>query len=150
MINSRFTVAVHLLALLAAGRRRFPGSPVTSDMASESVNTNPVVVRRILGDLRRNGIVSSQPGPNGGWFMERAPEEITLRDVYRAVEDDQLFSMHHSTPNAQCFIGCHIQEALRVYFREAEEAMEAKLAERTIADVVGAVVACAQRGGRSA
>lgn len=139
MINSRFTVAVHLLALLSVKKERFPGVPVTSEMAAESVNTNPVVVRRILGGLRKAGLVSSQPGPAGGWFLERAPEDMTLRQVYRAVEDEPLFSMHHRPPSAKCMIGGHIQETLNCIFHEAEEAMEAKLEERTVADVVNTV-----------
>lgn len=142
MINSRFTVAVHLLTLLAGARERCPGVSLTSEMASESVNTNPVVVRRILGTLRKAGMVSSQPGPNGGWFLEREPEQITLRAVYRAVQDEALFSMHHRPPSSTCMVGRNIQQALNGFFREAEEAMEAKLAQKTIADVVQSVVAC--------
>ena len=145
MINSRFTVAVHLLALLAAGRQRFPGMPMTSEVAAESVNTNPVVVRRIMGTLRKAGLVSSHPGPNGGWFLEREPDRITLREVFRAVQEDQLFSMHHSKPNSQCVIGGYIQEALQVFFREAEAAMEEKLEGKTITDVLASVKACAHR-----
>jgi Rrf2 family protein len=150
MINSRFTVAVHLLALLAAGSKKFPGVPVTSEVAAESVNTNPVVVRRIMGNLRKAGLVSSQPGPNGGWFLEHAPEDITLRGVYRAVQDEQLFSMHHSKPNSNCLVGACIQGALQDYFQEAEAAMEEKLGQKTIADVLEKVRAIAQRQGRIA
>jgi Rrf2 family protein len=150
MINSRFTVAVHLLSLLAAGSKKFPGVPITSEVAAESVNTNPVVVRRIMGNLRKAGLVTSQPGPNGGWFLEREPESVTLREVYRAVQDEQLFSMHHSKPNSQCMVGGYIQEALQGYFHEAEAAMEAKLDQKTIADVLTKVRDCAHRQGRIA
>jgi Rrf2 family protein len=140
LINSRFAVAVHLLTLLTAGRRRFPGCPLTSESAAESVNTNPVVVRRILGSLRKVGMVSSQPGPSGGWFLERQPEQINLRDVYRAVKEDTLFSMHHRQPSSGCMIGANIQDVLQGFFADAEAAMEAELSEKTIADVVQAVM----------
>jgi Rrf2 family protein len=140
MINSRFTVAVHLLALLSVGRKRFSG-PLTSEMAAESVNTNPVVIRRILGDLRKAGIVSSQPGPSGGWFLEREPDQITLSDVYRAIETEQLFAMHHRKPNPSCLIGGYIQDALHGIYSEAEAAMQQKLGEKTLADVIQAVQA---------
>jgi Rrf2 family protein len=143
MINSRFTVAVHLLALLAWGTERCPGMPLTSEMAAASVNTNPVVVRRILGLLREAGLVTSQPGPTGGWFLARTPEQITLCDVYRAVEDEALFALHHRPPSRGCLVGAHIQRALGAFFQEAETAMEEKLAQRTITDVVRAVQACA-------
>ena len=144
MINSRFAVAVHLLTLMAFGKERFPGVPVTSEMAAESVNTNPVVVRRILGQLRKCGLVSSQPGPRGGWLLERDPGEITLDAVYRAVEDEQLFSFHHRTPNRLCEVGGNIQQTLDAVFREAEEAMADKLARRTVADMVEAIRANAR------
>ena len=136
MINSRFTVAVHLLALMSVGRERCAGTALTSEIAAESVNTNPVVVRRILGSLRKAGLVSSHPGPTGGWLLLREPGTITLGDVYRAVEDEALFSMHHRPPNSRCEVGRNIQYTLEGYFGEAERAMLDKLAERTIADVV--------------
>lgn len=145
MINSRFTVAVHVLALLGFGRERFPEKSVTSEFAAESVNTNPVVIRRILGSLREAGLVTSQPGPNGGWFLERDPEKITLRDVYQAVADEPLFSMHHRQPSASCVIGGNIQQALHTYFCEAEKAMEDKLSQKTVADVMNSVMACAEK-----
>jgi Rrf2 family protein len=144
MINSRFAVAVHLLSLLTVGRERFPRCALTSDAAAASVNTNPVVVRRIFGALRKANIVSSQPGPAGGWFLEREPEEISLRDVYCAVEEDSLFSLHHRAPSAGCVIGANIQEALHGFFSEAEEAMQCKLGEKSIADVVQVVMARVQ------
>jgi len=139
MINSRFTVAVHLLTLLSVARARDPEAPVTSEFAAESVSTNPVVVRRILGSMRMAGLVRSQPGPTGGWHLHREPDEISLRDVYRAVEDERLFSMHRQQPSADCPVGRNIQQALEGYFQEAEHAMEAKLGERTIADVAAEV-----------
>jgi Rrf2 family protein len=145
LINSRFTVAVHLLSLLTVGRERFPGVALTSELAAESVNTNPVVIRRILGCLRQVGLVSSQPGPNGGWFLEREPERITLRDVYRAVQDQTLFSMHHRPPSASCLIGRNIQDALEGFYDEAEAALEKNLAQKSIADVVETVLARAAR-----
>jgi Rrf2 family protein len=148
MINSRFAVAVHLLTLLAVGSKQRPGAPLTSECAGGSVNTNPVVIRRILGSLRKAGMVSSQPGPNGGWFLRREPAAITLHDVYAAVEEENLFSLHHRQPNAACPIGGHIQEALHAFFAEAEAAMAEKLGQKTIADVVGAIQVCAgERAG---
>jgi Rrf2 family protein len=139
MINSRFTVAVHVLTLLAMEREIDCKAALTSERASGSVNTNPVVVRRIMGSLRKAGIVRSQPGPSGGWFLQRDPGAISLRDVYCAMEDEQLFSMHHHEPNHACPVGRNIQHALDGVFREAESAMEARLAESTIADLVAEV-----------
>ena len=140
MINSRFAVAVHLLTLMGMGCAHKPGRPLTSEMAAESVNTNPVVIRRILGLLRHAGLVSSQPGPSGGWFLKLSPEEITLHDIYRAVEDERLFSLHHRRPNDSCLVGHNICDTLDEVFAEAESAMEDKLAERSVADVIAAIL----------
>ncbi|HEX8852924.1 MAG TPA: Rrf2 family transcriptional regulator, partial [Pyrinomonadaceae bacterium] len=79
--NSRFAVAVHALTLLAwAGEE-----PVKSEYLACSVNTNPVVIRRILCALARAGLVTSQTGASGGSRLARPAAEITLREVYRAV-----------------------------------------------------------------
>jgi DNA-binding IscR family transcriptional regulator len=77
--------------------------------------------------------------------LEHDPEQITLRDVYCAVEDEELFAMHHQPPSAGCMIGANIQEALEGFFREAEVAMLEKLGRRSVADVMAAVQLCAER-----
>src|SRR5574341_555129 len=132
--SSRFAVAVHTLAILAA--RDSEAISVTSKMIAESVNTNPVVIRRILGALRGAHLVASQPGTGGGWTLTRRPNEITLRHVYRAVEDAPLFAMPLRPPNAHCDIGRNIQEILDRYFTDAERAMEERLAAVTLAEVM--------------
>ncbi len=72
--NSRLSVAVHILALLALNK----GQPLTSDYIARSVNTNPVVIRRLLGRLRRIGLVRSQGGIGGGWDLVRGADLISL------------------------------------------------------------------------
>jgi hypothetical protein len=77
---------------------------LTSDQVAASVNTNPVVIRRSLGDLRRAGLVDVRHGAGAGWSLARAPQEITLLDVYDAVEQEPLFGMHHTEPNLECLV----------------------------------------------
>lgn len=134
-VNSRFAFANHILTLLALAE----DEPITSAYIAGSVNTNPVVIRRLLGNLREAGLVTSQPGTGGGWRLLRAPDGISLCEVYRAVEDDQLFGMHHRAPNNTCPVGRNIQQALGYVFSEAERALEQRLAELTIADVLRGV-----------
>lgn len=138
--SSRFAVAIHVLTLAMLARSETDGELVTSERMADSVNTNPVVIRRILGALRDAGLVASQPGPHGGWRLARPPERMTLLDVYRAVEDEPLFGMHHNPPSQSCVVGRHMGSVLSNVFREAEAAMERKLAEVTVAEVIDEVV----------
>lgn len=144
MISSRVAVAVHVLAYMAWKR----SEAQTSERIASSVNTNPVVVRRIVGALRNAGMVSVQPGVGGGATLARDPADISLLDVYRAVEDgDELFSLHPSEPSASCNVGGHIRDVLRPIFCAAHRAMEGVLGQVTIADVGQHVMARASLGG---
>src|SRR5947207_15784900 len=99
--NSRMTVAVHALAWMALARRQ--GHDVlTSDQVAASVNTNPVIIRRSLGDLRRAGLVHVRHGAGAGWSLGRAAEEISLLEVYDAVGHEHPFGLHHTEPNLEC------------------------------------------------
>ncbi len=137
MTNSRFTVAIHILTLLSLKG----DEPVTSEALAASVNTNPVVIRRVLGMLRRHYLVTSQGGNGGGWRLVGDPEAITLRDVYRIMEDETLFAFHHQTPNPACLVGRNIQHALIGRYTTAQRAMEEELAHTTVADVLHDVMA---------
>ncbi|MEU0587955.1 Rrf2 family transcriptional regulator [Streptomyces sp. NPDC006132] len=139
--SSRMTVATHTLTWMALVCPKRPDGIVTSDQIAASVNTNPVVIRRALGSLRDAGLVVSQRGQGAGWRLARAPESITLRDVYLAVEPDPLIALHPSTPNQQCPVGRGIPPALRGAYRRAEESMKAELAAVSIADVLRETVA---------
>ena len=133
MHNScRYTVAIHILALLAHGGP----DPLTSDYIGGSVNTNPVVIRRLLASLRAAGLVRSQGGPGGGWQLLKDPGVITLRDVLAAVEEASIFPLHHSAPNPCCPIGREIQALLAEPFRTAQAALERDLERTTIAGLV--------------
>ena len=130
-MNSRFAVAVHVLTLLEQSR----GEPVTSEYIAGSVNTNPSLVRRLLGMLARAGLTTSQLGTGGGALLARPADEITLLDVYRAVDDGAPFGMHRERPNPACPVGRNIQAALETRMDAAARAMEAELARTTVADV---------------
>ncbi len=130
--NSRFTVAVHILALLAANQN----SLLSSKYISNSVNTNPVVIRRILSVLAKAELVITQLGVDGGAKLGRTPEEISLLDVYQVIGQGDLFALHHNQPSAQCPCGRTIQPILKNVFQEAQTAMESILSKTSIADIV--------------
>jgi Rrf2 family protein len=129
--NQQFAVSIHILTLLAA----LPNQALTSEQIAESVNTHPVVIRRVLGQLRKPGLVESRSGVNGGWRLARAPEEIQLCGVYEALSQDALLGMHPH-PSADCPIGASIHPALEKVFGRAEQALHHALSGFTIADIL--------------
>ncbi len=136
MINSRFTVAIHVLCLLAHSR----GQAVTSEHIAGSVNTNPVVIRRLLAALREAGLVRSQGGTAGGWELVKDPRQTTLLEIYRMVKPGTVFALHNKEPNPRCPIGRNIQQRLRGYYQRVQEAMEKELSQISIAEVLGGVL----------
>jgi Rrf2 family protein len=146
--NNRFGVAVHVLALARVAMDEAAGVAITSERMAESVRAHPVHVRRVLGALREAGLVTSQPGPGGGWKLTRPPEAITLRDIYRAVEHEPLFGVPQQ-PSEDCPVSRCIPGVLASCFREAEAALEERLGQVTIADVIGAVRTAVDRAGYS-
>ena len=132
-LSTRTAVAVHILSLLDS----LADGPMSSDYIAASVNTNPAVIRRILGQLAKAGLVTSQLGTGGGALLARRGRDISLGDVYRAVEHGDLFTMHEA-PNPKCPIGRHINTILSAHFDHAEAAMLLELNATTIADVVRA------------
>jgi len=143
--SSRFIVATHILVSIA-GRRMLAGEDrvLKSDMLAASVNTNPVVIRRIIGSLRDAGLVESTSGPKGGTILAKAPENITLAQIYTAVDNGELFHMHYGGPNKQCGVGKNIQDSLFEILDQAKNAMTKTLASKTVGDIAENIM---QRSG---
>ena len=133
--SSRFATAVHILTLLAAEQ----DEAVTSNYVAGSVNTNPVVIRRLLRMLADAGLVNSIPGSTGGSRLARSPAKITLLDAYAAVESGELFGEHSQQPNPKCPVGRNIVDVLAPRMQAAEAAAAASLRKTTIADLIGEV-----------
>lgn len=133
--NSRLTIAVHALTWMALARRR-GRDLMTSDQIAASINVNPVIVRRSLGDLRRAELVDVRRGAGAGWSLARPAEDISLLAVYEAVESGPLFGMHHSEPNMDCPVGRGIRPALGHVYLRAQSALGRELARTSIADVL--------------
>lgn len=135
-ISSRFTVAVHILTLVSIQSNELS----TSEWIAESVNTNPVVIRRIMGRLKKAGLVEVRLG-TGGATLQKSLDDITLLDVYKAVEvvkEGELFKFHDS-PNPDCAVGAHIQVVLELILVSAQEAMEKVLEDITMAKLMTAL-----------
>jgi Rrf2 family protein len=129
--NQQFAVSCHILTILAANQE----NAVTSDTIAESVNTNPVVIRRIMSHLRQHGLVGSRSGASGGWRLLQPPSELSLGAVYKAVSHERVLSMHRH-PNPHCPIGGNIQAALDCAFDDAQTAMEKALDGYSVANIL--------------
>lgn len=134
--NTRFPVAIHILAFVT-----MKGSGTTSEAIAESVNTNPVVVRKLNARLKKAGLLTIYNGPAGGTELSRPPDQITLLDVFQAVRSDEdvLIFETPQHPNPECPIGGHVLEAIDGPFREAQQAMKNVLAQYTILDIVNSI-----------
>ena len=138
--NSRLTIAAHTLAWIGLYQRQ--GHEVaTSEQIAGSANTNPVVIRRLLGELRQAGLVESRRGIGAGWTLTRELKSITLLDVYDAIEPGPLFALHRAAPDEGCVIGHGIQPALQDVYAGIECTVRAELAKTTLEDVLQAVLA---------
>ena len=134
--NCRFAVAVHVCAVLTL-RRDDP--PATSDWIAKSVNTNPVVVRRLLSALGKAGLVQSQRGISGGSTLARDPAAITLLEISRAVDADEGPPLPQQEPNPACPVGANIRPILTDILGRAEAARERELHGITLADIAAAI-----------
>jgi Rrf2 family protein len=135
--SSRFIVAIHALSVLT----RFSGKgPVCSAHVAESVHTNPVVIRRLMTELEKAGLVRSVAGRSGGFELNRDPAKITLADIYFAVEDESVFRMHKTDPNSDCPVAAQLGRVLSTPLRAAECALHTSLAKTSIRDVATAIV----------
>ena len=132
-ISSRFTIALHVLACLDEFQGQYK---LTSDFLAGSVNVNPVVIRKVLGQLKSAGLVNVARGV-GGALIAKPLSEITFLDVYNAVEcveDGQLFHFHER-PNEACPIGRNIHTILDEKLQRIQNAMERELASITLEEV---------------
>jgi Rrf2 family protein len=139
--NSRFAVAVHVLTLMAWSGEE----PLKSEQVAESVNTNPVVIRRMLCELAEAGLVVSQTGSLGGSRLASDPAKTTLLDIYQALECGGVFSLHRQPPSRDCPVGVNIETVLGDVLLEVDSAVEAVLAKITIRDVVQRLKPCVSK-----
>lgn len=133
-ISSRFTIAVHVLICIETFKEDYK---VTSDFLASSVNVNPVVIRRLLQQLKKAGIVSVVRG-SGGTNIEKPLDELTLLDVYHAVdcvEEGELFHFHEN-PSPLCPVGKNIHGILDGRLEKIQNAMEKEMKSVTIQDVM--------------
>jgi Rrf2 family protein len=126
--NSRLSLALHSLGHMAGD----PGRMRTSAEIASHAGTNPVVVKRVLGRLRAAGLLIAERGHAGGWRLARAPEAITLADVYLALDERLAPQAEAAAP--RCVVEHALERRVAEIMDEAEAALLARLARMTIAE----------------
>jgi Rrf2 family protein len=133
--NSKLSLALHTLGHMG----RAPDVVVTSDQIAEHHHTNPVVVRRVLGLLRDQGIVRSDKGHSGGWRLAKGADQITVAEIYRAIGEPFLNPRPLADLPDTCAIVTALQSVVRHAMAEAETVLLHHLSGRTIADLSAAI-----------
>lgn len=131
-ISSRFTIAIHIFACIDTFKDDYK---VTSDFLAGSINVNPVIIRRLLGQLKAAGLINVARG-SGGAEIAKPLEQITFLDVYNAVEcvDNGVLFHFHENPNSLCPVGRNIHNVLDGRLMQIQKAMEDEMAKITLAD----------------
>ncbi len=131
--NCRFAFAVHVLSSLAL----HPEGALNSEQLGQTVNTNPVVIRRLLLDLREAGLIETQRGPGGGAKLSRDAKDISLAQIFKGVSGDfQLFGEHPNEPAQNCCVGRGIKAVLEGVAAQAAQCVEQQYAATSLEDVV--------------
>ncbi|MDE5936770.1 MAG: Rrf2 family transcriptional regulator [Ruminococcus sp.] len=130
--SSRLTIATHILLCIETFKDDYK---VTSNFLASSINTNPVIVRNILGLLSSAGIVEIKAGV-GGASLAKSPNEITLLDIFKAVEKEESLFHFHENPNSQCPVGRTVHSVMDGKLDNIQSAMENEMAKITLNQLV--------------
>ena len=136
MVNSQFSVSIHILTLLATD----PTKVFASSYIASSVNTNPALIRKLVSKLNTAGFVASKWGPEGGSYLSKPANEIPLSEVFAAVIENGLYALH-SDCNPLCPVGSVIEKSLRRTFSQWESGLLSEMGKKTIADVLASLTA---------
>ncbi|MNR88983.1 putative HTH-type transcriptional regulator YwnA [compost metagenome] len=128
--DSKLSSVLHVLLHMAHIER-----PLTSEELAGYLQTNSVLVRRVLAGLRARGYVASDKGHGGGWSLVCDLQKVTLRDIYEAVGAPTIFAMGNRSENPACLVEQAVNRALGNAFREAEELLINRLGDVTLADL---------------
>lgn len=134
-VNTQFSVAVHMMSGL--GIR--PEEAKTSSYLAQSVYANPSFVRRVLSKLAKAGLVNTTTGKTGACTLARRPNEISLLEIYNAVEAPKAFAIHSYPERRQCALSCNIKEAMGKVLKQTQRAMEDSLKGVYLSDVIADV-----------
>jgi len=130
------------MALTSIAQEMRKGKPVTSSAIAAMVGAHPVHVRRVMGTLREAGLVESQSGPAGGWALARDPKDISLYDIYLALEPELPFELPARMPDACCRFAPFLPQALAGTMDSAKRALQQHLSSVTLDSILVSLDQC--------
>jgi Rrf2 family protein len=133
--SSKLSVALHALVHLA----QHNNAPLTSDVLAECLQTNPVVVRRTMGLLRENGLVTAFKGHGGGWQLAHTADAITIQQVSAALGEHLLIAINNDPGDEQCLIVRAVTEVMDDVVHQIELLLAERLSRMTLADLAADV-----------
>ncbi len=130
MSNTRFATAIHIMTLLA----KDPQEWLTSDWLAGSININPVIVRKELGNLKKTGLVESKQGKDGGVRIGKNADEINVAEIYEAIKNSEVLGKKNQNPNPLCSVGRDINKNLNLLFEETDDLVYQFLKNKKLSD----------------
>jgi Rrf2 family protein len=132
-VDNRFAVATHCIAVLAFSN----GDAVSANYIASAIVTNPVMVRQIMGLLKKGNLVKSHSGSKGGFQLARSPHEITLLDIYRSINPKRPFTRQHGFPASdECEGGERVHSVLIQIYERADTLLEEVFRSNTMQDIL--------------
>ena len=141
--NSQLSGVLHVLLHMAER-----DGPMTSEALARAMDTNPVVIRRIMAGLRDQEYVRSEKGHGGGWTLARDLSKVTLRDIYNAIGRPPLLAIGNRTESPGCLVEQEVNAALGEAFRDAEAVLLSRLGQVMLASLSHALGGRLPRRGR--
>ena len=132
MSNTRFATAIHIMTLLA----KDPQEWLTSDWLAGSININPVIVRKELGNLKKSGLVESRQGKDGGVRIGKNAEDINVAEIYEAIKNSEVLGKKNQNPNPLCSVGRDINKNLNLLFAETDNLVFQFLKNKKLSDFI--------------
>lgn len=132
MVNQQFATAVHILTALAFNKKKL----LNSEVLAASVSTNPVVIRRLLSLLTKSELVTTLRGKAGGVRLAKEPNEITLKDVYIAINLSDSICTSLKTPSKECPVSCSMQAILATISDGTQKSILKYLESQKLSDLI--------------
>ncbi len=131
MVNQQFATAVHVLTALACNKKEL----MNSDSLATSVNTNPVVIRRLLSQLTKAKLVATVRGKSGGVKLAKEPGHISLKDIYLALSPTESIAPRTKSPHKECAVSCAMHSIMTNVADGTQKAMLKYLETQRLSDL---------------